>query len=412
MNEAIVVLNAGSSSLKFAVYEMLDPERAGASAAPMRRALRGRVEGLKTDPRWVCLRGDLPLEAWPLDSVPAVDWDHARALEMILKRIAAILPEVRLRAAGHRVVHGGSRFHAPVVVDSEVLESLRQLIPLAPRHQPHGLAAVTSLQETRPDLIQVACFDTAFHATQNILAQRFPLPRVWHEEHGVRGYGFHGLSYESVVGRLSEQGDAVSDGRIVVAHLGSGSSLAAIAEGRCVATTMGLTPLDGLMMGTRSGRLDPGVLLYFMREHGYDEARISRMLHDESGLLGVSGLSSDMRTLLASDSPFAREAVDLFVFRAAQEIASMIVPLGGIDALVFTGGVGENSAWVRAAICDRLQWLGIDLVAENNESSASRISSKRSAVTVCVVPTDEEAVIAEHTRGLLQGSTPWLARPA
>ncbi|MDG2051543.1 MAG: acetate/propionate family kinase [Myxococcota bacterium] len=405
MRDVILVLNSGSSSLKFSVYDGaqwvsgLDSERL------QEPFFRGRVEGMPAAPRWVCLRDGEVLEEKSLGGGQGESaWDHPRSLDLILDQIALHCPGSKVRAVGHRIVHGGTRFVEPVAIDETVLDALRELVPLAPRHQPHGLAAIESMSRLQPDLLQVACFDTAFHRTQADWAQRFPLPRQLQEDHGVRRYGFHGLSYESVVNRLPEKLGSAADGRVVIGHLGSGASLAAVSKRRCIATSMGLTPLDGLMMGTRPGALDPGVMLYLMREQGYDEPKLSRLLHDESGLLGVSGLSSDMRTLLASSSPEAREAIDLFVYRAAQEIASMIVALGGLDALVFTGGVGENSAFLREAVCARLSWLGIELNEEGNRQNAPCVSSARSAISVWVTPTQEEEVIAAHTGAILRDS--------
>ncbi len=398
MSEAIVVLNAGSSSLKFGVYAAQPGQGGAAAAADEAPRLRGQVEGIGGAARFVCGDGDGRIDE--VDSsargVEATS-DHAGALEFILAQIDARLPGLHVVAAGHRVVHGGTRFTEPVVVDEAVLEALRELVPLAPRHQPHGLAAIEALRRSREGLLQVACFDTAFHATQHPLAQRFPLPPRLHEA-GVRRYGFHGLSYESVTARLPALLGDAADGRVVVGHLGGGASLAALRERRCVATTMGLTPLDGLMMGTRPGSLDPGVLLHLMRELGYDEPGLSRLLHDESGLLGVSQISSDMRALLASEAESARLAVDLFVYRLVREIAAMAAAIEGLDAVVFTGGVGENAAPIREAVCRRLAWLGIELDAGANAGRGPRITTPSSRVSAWVVPTNEEAVIAAHTR--------------
>ncbi|MAG34549.1 MAG: acetate kinase [Deltaproteobacteria bacterium] len=404
MNDAIIVINAGSSSLKFGIYAALPGDRRSDAPSPDHAPwLRGQIEGLDSSARFLCTDSAGVEEMITLTSPGA---DHAVALDFILDQIALRLPNLRIVGAGHRVVHGGARFCEPVVVDRGVLDALHELVPLAPRHQPHGIAAIDALCRSRPDLIQVACFDTAFHTTQHPLAKRFPLPPALYEA-GVRRYGFHGLSYESVASRLPEWLGETADRRVVVGHLGAGASLAALRKRRCVATTMGLTPLDGLMMGTRPGSLDPGVLLHLMREHDYDESRLSQLLHDQSGLLGVSQLSSDMRTLLSSDAPEAKLAVDLFVYRLVQEVASMVSTLDGIDALVFTGGVGENAASIRGRVCRRLAWLGIDLDVDANGDHGPRITTPDSRVPAWVVPTNEEAVIATHTRRhLAAGSTP------
>ena len=408
--DVILVLNAGSSSLKFSVYDAT-PWMAGADGVvPQEPVWRGRVEGMPAHPRWIGLRGREVVEEETLGDQGSA-WDHARSLKLILERVTRHCPEAEIRAVGHRIVHGGTRFAEPVVIDQGVFAALRELVPLAPRHQPQGLAAIESMSQAHPGLLQVACFDTAFHRTQAEWAQRFPLPRHLQQDHALQRYGFHGLSYESVVQRLPDQMGSAADGRLIIGHLGSGASVAAVSQRRCIATSMGLTPLDGLMMGTRPGSLDPGVLLHLMREHGYDEPKLSRLLHDESGLLGVSGLSSDMKVLLESSSPEAQQAVDLFVYRAAQEIAAMIVALDGLDALVFTGGVGENSAAVRAAICHRLSWLGVELAEKGNRQNAPRISSEGSPISVWVIPTEEEAVIAAHTGERLRDALHSVAQP-
>ena len=386
MTDAILVLNAGSSSLKFGLYP------AGECFVSVPR-WRGRIERIGADAHWQATGSGEDAAGEPPGEAGA---DHARALDFLLGELERRFPHERLVAAGHRVVHGGTHFGGPVPIDAEAIRRIAALVPLAPRHQPHGLAAIAALAEMRPGLLQVACFDTAFHRTQDPRAERFPLPIELHDA-GVRRYGFHGLSYEAVAARLPEVLGERAEGRVVVAHLGNGASLAALRERRCVATTMGLTPLDGLMMGTRPGSLDPGALLHLLREHGYDEPGLSALLYDQSGLLGVSGSSSDMQDLLEDESEAARFAVDLFVQRLVQEVASMAACLDGLDALVFTGGIGERSAEIRARACGRLGWLGAQLDDPRNRSNAERIEAQGSRIAVAVVPTDEESVIAGHT---------------
>jgi acetate kinase len=326
--------------------------------------------------------------------------DHELALGLIVERSAARLGGHRPVAVGHRVVHGGVEFASPARIDDAVLTALDRLVPLAPLHQPHNLAAIRAVSRMAPRLPQVACFDTAFHRTQPEVAQRFALPRRFTDE-GVRRYGFHGLSYEYVASVLPRYDAAAAPGRTVVAHLGNGASLCALSGGRSIATTMSFTPADGLMMGTRAGSLDPGVLLHLMARHGMTARDLEHLLYHESGLLGVSGVSSDMRTLLASDDPRAAEAIDLFVYRIGRELGSLAAALGGIDALVFTGGIGENAKAVRARVCRDAAWLGVSLDGDANESGGPRISRPGSGAAVWVLPTNEELMIANHTRQVL-----------
>jgi acetate kinase len=300
-----------------------------------------------------------------------------------------------LQAVGHRVVHGGERFFAPVRVDEAVLGELRRYESLAPLHQPHNLNAMAVLARTHPELPQAACFDTAFHHTQSRLATGFALPRSLAQA-GIRRYGFHGLSYEYIAGVLPEYLGAAADRRVVVAHLGNGASLCAMEGRKSVATTMGFTPLDGLMMGTRCGALDPGVVLYLQQQLGMGVAEVAALLNERSGLLGVSGISPDMHTLLQSEAQEAQEAVELFVYRIGRELGSMAAALGGIDALVFCAGIGERAAAVREAILKQAAWLGFDLDPEANSRNGPRITSAQSAASAWVIPTDEEQVIARH----------------
>jgi acetate kinase len=391
MADALVVLNAGSSSLKFSVF--LDGDPPGA-------LLRGQLEGIMTRPRFVA-RGAagavLGEHEWP----DGTQLGHQGAIEFLFSwGRGGALGGHRITAVGHRVVHGGVKFSGPVQVTAEVLAALKALVPLAPLHQPHNLAAIEAVSLHAPHLPQVACFDTAFHRTQPPVAQSFALPRRYAEE-GVRRYGFHGLSYEYVASALPGIDARAAAGRAVVAHLGNGASMCALRGGRSVASTMGFTALDGLPMGTRCGSLDPGVLLYLMDRHGLDARALEGILYRESGLLGVSEVSSDMRALLASPDPRAAEAVDLFVYRIGRELGSLAAALGGLDALVFTGGIGENAAAVRARVCRDAAWLGLVLDEPANEAGGPRISAGDSRVAAWVVPTNEELMIARHTRRLL-----------
>ncbi len=389
---ALLVLNAGSSSLKFAVFTGDGEPRA---------ALEGQLEGLGARPRLVARRRGVVVadKAWP----PGTRLDHGAAAEQLLA--AGVLGEHTIAAVGHRIVHGGPRFTGPVRIDDPTLAELEALVPLARLHQPRSLAVVRAVMKRAPGLPQVACFDTAFHRSQPAVAQTFGLPRRYADE-GVRRYGFHGLSYEYVASLLPRLAPAAARGRTVVAHLGNGASLCALRGGRSIATTMGFTALDGLVMGTRCGALDPGVLLYLIDRHGLDARALEQLLYEQSGLLGVSGISSDMRDLLArQEEPAAAAAIDLFVYRVARELGSLAAALGGLDALVFTGGIGENAAPIRERVCRDARWLGLELDEELNASGAQRISLRESRVAAWVVSTDEAAMIARHTRALLGEET-------
>lgn len=390
--KALLVLNAGSSSLKFGVF----PAEGG---APL---LSGQIDAIGIAPKLGARRGDERFDE-ALPEVSGHACAHEEALAWLLDWLSGHLAALELIAAGHRVVHGGTRFSAPVRIDDAVLSELQALIPLAPLHQPHNLRGIRALAAQLPELPQVACFDTAFHHTQDARAATFALPRGITAE-GVRRYGFHGLSYDYVATRLPDVLGERADGRVIVAHLGAGASLCAIRQRRSVATTMGFTALDGLMMATRPGSLDPGVLLYLMDHRDMDAAALTKLLYHQSGLLGVSGISADMRALLASDAPAAAEAVELFCYRAAREIGSLMAALGGLDALVFTAGIGEHSAPVRARIAELLDWTGLRLDTARNAEHAVRIEATDSPVAAAVVPTDEEGMIAGYTRGLLQAT--------
>jgi acetate kinase len=306
----------------------------------------------------------------------------------------------RVEAVGHRVVHGGTRFTAACLIDAEIVRQLEALVPLAPLHQPHNVAAIKAVLQMAPGLPQVACFDTAFHRTQPAVARAFALPRRFADE-GVQRYGFHGLSYEYIASALASRDRRAAYGRTIVAHLGNGASLCALRDSRSVATTMGFTALDGLVMGTRCGAIDPGVLLYLMAQHGMSPGDLEKLLYEQSGLLGVSGISSDMRTLLGSADPHAQDAIELFLYRVQREFGAMAAVLGGVDAIVFTGGIGEHAPAIRARICRRAGWLGLELDDALNEENAECISRRGSHVTAWVIPADEELMIARHTRRVL-----------
>ena len=391
MDGAILVVNAGSSSLKFKAYA---PGPEGGLAA----IGDGQFEELATAPRLRARAGGAVIaeRAWPAGE----RLDHAEAVAELARIAPALLGGRNLAAIGHRVVHGGTRFDSPVRIDDRVLDALEALVPLAPLHQPHNLAPIRAWRAARPELPQVACFDTAFHRVQPTIAQSFALPERFARD-GVRRYGFHGLSYAYVAGRLPVLDPALADARIVVAHLGNGASLCAMRGGRSVASTMGFTALDGLMMGTRCGAIDPGVLIHLIDRYAMGPRDLERLLYRESGLLGVSGISSDMRALRASADPRARQAIDLFVYRAGREIGSLAAALGGLDALVFTAGIGENDAATRAEICAMSGWLGIELDQAANRAGGPRISAASARVSAWVVPTDEESMIAAGTRAIL-----------
>jgi len=391
MSEAILVLNAGSSSLKFSLFL-----EQGDSLALF---LGGQLEGLYTSPRFKArdaAGASVAEQQWPAGQALG----HDGAMAHLADFLRGHLGEHRLAAVGHRVVHGGIDYAAPVRLNAEIVGHLAQLIPLAPLHQPHNLTPIRVLLANRPELPQVACFDTAFHRAQPAVAQAFALPASI-TERGVRRYGFHGLSYEYIASVLEQHDPRAAQGRTVVLHLGNGASMCAIQGGRSVASTMGFTAVDGLPMGTRCGNLDPGVVLYLMDELKMDTRAIEKLIYQESGLLGVSGVSSDMRTLLGSADPKAQIAVDLFVYRIGRELGSLASALGGLDALVFTAGIGENSAELRERICHDASWLGLDFDAEANRAGTQRISRAGSRVGAFVVPTNEELMIARHARGVL-----------
>ncbi len=386
-DQRLLVLNAGSSSIKFAVYaadgDLREPDWHGQADGLGGSRARFRVFSAGKAPQ---VNETLPASG------------HREALERLLDWLDEAVGYRNLLAAGHRVVHGGTDFHAPVRMTEANMAALENLSSLAPLHQPHNLAPARILAELRPELPQVACFDTAFHRTQPAVAQRFAIPREW-TQRGVLRYGFHGLSYEAIAERLGEEHPELLQGRVIVAHLGNGASLCAMHGGTSVATSMGFTALDGLPMGQRCGALDPGVVLHFL-EQGLSREEVQDMLYHRSGLLGMSGVSHDMRELLGSDDPAAAEAVATYTYRAAREMGSLAVALGGLDALVFTAGVGENAAAVREAIVAHLGWLGFRIDAPANADN-QRVVSSADSRPVLVVPTDEEGMIARHTLKLL-----------
>lgn len=389
MGDVFVVVNAGSSSIKFALHE---PD------APFAALRRGLIEGIGTAPhlRLRDEQGETLLERhWPSEG-----FDHARAIAETMALGAELLRGSTLVAAGHRVVHGGLDFARPVRVTPEILERLSLLSPLAPLHQPHNLAPIRAMAALAPDLPQIACFDTAFHRSQPPVAQAFGLPRRLSEQ-GIRRYGFHGLSYEYIAHQLATLDPALVEGRVIVAHLGNGASLCAMRGGRSVASTMGFTAADGLLMGTRCGALDAGVLIHLMDTEGMDARRLEALIYKESGLLGVSGISSDMRTLRASQAPEAAEAVGLFVYRILREIGSLVAALGGLDAVIFTAGIGENDSATRAEVMAGCAWLGLVADAARNDAGERRISADGSKVSAWIVPTDEEGMIARHMAEIL-----------
>lgn len=395
MTEPVLVLNSGSSSIKFGLFDI--------SASEPVLLCKGLLDEHEDKPRLIVSSpaGEDLFET----RREGTDADGGHLFADVLGFIEDRFGEGHLRAVGHRIVHGGPDFSGPVELTDDVYAKLEALTPLAPLHQPRCLAPVRTIRTMKADLTQIACFDTAFHHNIAPPASRFAIPRRY-EERGVRRYGFHGLSFEYVAGRLAGIAPQLVAKRTVIAHLGNGASLCALRDGRSIDTTMGLTPLDGLMMGTRCGTIDPGVLLYLQQHERMSVDDLQHVLYHESGLLGVSGIASDMRTLLASGEPAEREAVDLFSFRAAQEIAVMANTLGGLDGLVFTGGIGEHAGGIRSRIGERLAWLGVRIDPAANDATRERINAGDSAVDVFVIPTNEELAIARHCAALLLHLSP------
>jgi len=389
--DTILVVNAGSSSVKFQIFEH-------ANSDDPQRLIKGQVDGIGTRPR---------LRAESRDGKPLIDKTYAP--QDVADGAAAIAAagdwlretqKVKLVAVGHRVVHGGPRYDRPVLINKEVLTQLEQFSSLAPLHQPNNLAPIRMLMTRRPEVVQVACFDTAFHRTHAAVADHYAIPEQFYRE-GVRRYGFHGLSYEYIAGRLPELAPAIAKSRVIVAHLGSGASMCALANGRSVESTMGFTALDGLPMGTRPGQIDPGVILYLIAQKGMTAKQVQDLLYRESGLKGLSGLSNDMRELLDSTAPGATLAIEYFVYRIGLNAGMLAAALNGVDAFIFTAGIGENSPAIRARVAEKLSWLGIDFDAAANKAGGPLISTPQSKIAAYVIGTDEELMIARHTISFL-----------
>jgi len=395
MADALLTINAGSSSIKFALFRRGNP-------IPARPELVGQFDGIGTAQGAHLKAKDA--QGRTLDDTALVlsgDHPHRAALDHLVNWLRDHESGMEIAGVGHRVVHGAESYSHPILLNDAHVARLKEFIPLAPLHQPHNLAGIEAMRAALPGIPQVACFDTAFHRTQPAIAQLFALPRRITAQ-GVRRYGFHGLSYEYIADVLPQQLDeGQANGRVIVAHLGNGASMCAMLGRKSQATTMGFTAVEGLMMGTRTGALDPGVLLYLMEYDGMDAKALTNLLYKESGLLGVSGISQDMRELLASDKPEAKEAVDLFCYRIVREIGSLAAAIGGLDALVFTGGIGEHAAPVREMVCRQLGWLGLEIDAVANAADAERISTSASRVAALVLPTNEEWMLARHTAKLI-----------
>jgi len=385
MSDAVLVLNSGSSSIKFGLFDI--------SSTEPKLLCKGLLDEHDAKPHLTVT--DATGNSLFEKRRPAADSDGGALLADIFGWINDYLVGGALLAVGHRVVHGGRDFAGPVEVTDETIAAMDALTPLAPLHQPRCLSPIRAIKSLRPGLKQIACFDTAFHQGLAPVVSRFAIPRRF-EEIGIRRYGFHGLSFEFIASRLAEISPSLPGKRTVAAHLGNGASLCAMRDSKSVDTTMGLTPLDGLMMGTRCGVIDPGALLYLQQQQGMSVDDLQHMLYQQSGLLGVSGLSADMRVLLASDDPRASDAIDLFTFRVAKEVAAMANTLGGLECLVFTGGIGEHSAEIRQQVCDRLQWLGVSIDHSANDRANECISAKNSEVDIRIIPTSEETTIARH----------------
>jgi len=391
MDDYALVLNAGSSSLKFCVFQQPGGEN-------WRLEARGQIGGIGTAPRRAVKVADGARLAY--DRLDPSIRNGCDAINVLAGWLRSKYDGARVLGVGHRVVHGGSRFTGPTVLNKGILARLHELVPLAPLHQPYNLAAIEAVFERLPGVPQVACFDTSFHHDHSAVAALVPLPRVLRRS-GLKRYGFHGISYEYIASVLPEVAPEIAKGRIIVAHLGSGASLCALKNGKSVDSTLGFTALDGLCMGTRPGAFDPGGVLYLFQSLGLSAKQVEEILYKKSGLLGISGISNDMRDLLGRSEPEARLAVEYFVYRAAKEIGALTAVLGGIDALVFTAGIGENSAEVRRQISESSAWLGIELDREANAAKRPRISTPGSKVSVWVIPTNEELMIARHTGDLL-----------
>ncbi|MFK7761670.1 MAG: acetate/propionate family kinase [Roseobacter sp.] len=391
MTEHVLIFNAGSSSIKFALFEIVQN-------IPEQRA-SGQVERIGSAAHMTAdTATGTKITDGPLRDGAALD--HAAACTAILQLIQDNFAGASITAIGHRVVHGGPDFTDPLIVDDTTLAKLADFSPFAPLHQPHNLAGIQAARTAFPGIMQVACFDTAFHSNHPWVNDVFAIPRTYYDK-GVRRYGFHGLSYDYISGALEEMAPLLHAGRVVVAHLGNGASMCGMLGGRSVGSTMGLSALDGLPMGTRCGQIDPGVLLYMLDQEGMTTAEVAELLYEKSGLLGLSGLSNDMRTLLASDAAEAAQAIDYYVFRIRRELGALSAVLGGLDALVFTGGIGENSSVIRERVCAGMAWLGLELDHKTNVANQELISTSLSRARILVIPTDEEQVIARAACALI-----------
>jgi len=394
---ALLIINAGSSSVKFALFDV----------ETLSELVKGQIDGIGSAAAFRAKSPDLRIDEqlqWPLEDAPK---DHSAALQLLIEWLGQSMVGVQVSAVGHRVVHGGSHYMEPVIINEDVLHELESIVALAPLHEPHNIAGIKGARAAFGDITQVACFDTAFHRTQSFINDTYALPRSLYLE-GIRRYGFHGLSYEFIAGYLKENFPERFSGKCIVAHLGNGASLCAIENGQAISSTMGFTPLEGLPMGTRSGRIDPGVLLYLMHHKQWDAQQISDMLYKESGLKGLSGgLSNDMRALEASDSNEAKEAIYYFVQHVQQEIASLAAIMRGVDTIVFTGGIGENSVSIRKRVMQGLEWLGLRVDETQNAAGATVLSQPQSNIFCLRVPTNEEGMIAQHTKKLATSDRAW-----
>lgn len=390
--DVILVINSGSSSLKFALYSV----EANANDA----LLTGVVSGIGVNPELKAkMNGEVLNNQEPFKSIPN-DANHEWLIKELLNRLHTKYTQFKPIAVGHRMVHGGIHFTEPTLITDKSLQQLKALIPLAPLHQPHSIVAIEAMAKHEPDLLQIACFDTSFHRTQSKIEQMFAIPKALTDE-GIIRYGFHGLSYEYIASVLPTYLGDKADGRVLVAHLGNGTSMCAMVNRKSVSSTMGFSTLEGLVMGTRCGLLDAGVILHLIKQKGMSVDEVSKMLYKESGLLGISGISSDMRDLENSDHPDAKQAINMFCHRAKEEIGNLTAVMNGLDAIIFTAGIGENSVMVREKICDPLAWLGVKIDDDRNATGKGKISADESKVKVFVIPTDEEATIANATRSFL-----------
>ncbi|AEP31507.1 acetate/propionate family kinase [Brumicola nitratireducens] len=392
MTDAILVLNAGSSSIKFAIYAHTNVR----SPALM----SGKVINLSHTPQFLANGVD----GRPLPQKNMMTFDETTTHENIVSWLLGWVEHENqgytIRCVGHRVVHGGRDYAKPILLTTSIISQLKALVPLAPLHQPHSLSAIAAVSKWAPKLPQVACFDTSYHYTQEPLARFFALPREWYDR-GIIRYGFHGLSYQYIANSLPCYLGELAEGRVIVAHLGNGASMCAMKKRQSVATSMGFTALDGLMMGQRCGSLDPGVVVHLVRHYKMSIEEIEHMLYNDSGLLGVSGISNNMQVLQNSSHPHAKQAIELFCYKAVQELSSLVSTINGIDAIVFTAGIGENSAQIRQQICDRLTWLGVSLDTGANTTHQHVISHPDSLVKVLIIPTNEELIIAQETQSLI-----------